>query len=200
MSAERRLPPNEVWDTVMKMVREDEARRLEGLSDEELEREIASMGRDPKAERAKGGALAQQILEAKDGKTPAAVTALPSARPRAMRFWLVVAAFLAIVTGALVERREIIAWIKGNPAGIESDRSPPPTQTPEERAERVRDEAEKACHLEQWGLCNDKLDEARRLDPAGDPQARAQSLRTAIREHTRLGDAGHDLADKPQGR
>ncbi len=101
MSAERKLPPDKVWDSVMEMVRDDEARRLEGLSDEELEREIASMGRDPRAERAKGA------------NGPAPVAALPSARRHALRCWLVAAAFLAALVALFVERREFIAWIKG---------------------------------------------------------------------------------------
>ncbi len=186
MSGAKRLRPDEVWDAILDSAIEEEAARVEGLREEELDRELAAGGRDPQEERARGTALAER-LGAGAGQV-AQVLQLP-VRPRPRGRVLVWLAAAALGAGALVlviERNEVVAWFKGD-TRIEPDHPVVPREpTPEERAEKLRDEAEKACAEERWGRCNDRLDEATKLDPAGETGARVQALRATIKERTTL--------------
>jgi hypothetical protein len=205
MSDPRRLPPHEAWDAVANMAIDDEARRLEGLSQEELDREVAATGRDPAAERTKGAALAARLLaeraaragEGAGARAPADGPAVSRGPRSARRIWLLAAA-LALAVLLAFESSTIVAWLEGpTPAptiGPTPEREPPPTQV----AARARDEARDACQKEQWGLCARKLDEAKALDPAGETQPGVQALRSAIEEHTHLPDAWDPKGTRPR--
>ena len=45
------------------------------------------------------------------------------------------------------------------------------------REEGLRDEAEAKCQLKLWGACEASLDEAQRIDAAGEGEERVQRLR-----------------------
>jgi hypothetical protein len=70
-----------------------------------------------------------------------------------------------------------------------------PAPPPQMRAENLRDEAVAACDGWLWALCRNKLDEAQKLDPAGESEPRVQ----AAREQVRAGlnpDTGDKLKNK----
>jgi hypothetical protein len=54
--------------------------------------------------------------------------------------------------------------------------------TPRERAARLRDEAVAACGARDFAACEAKLDDAMRLDPAGESEPRVVAARAAIAE------------------
>ncbi len=103
-----------------------------------------------------------------------------------MLLWLAAAALGVGILVLVIKRDEVVAWFKGD-TRIEPDHWVVPREpTPQERADKLRDEAEKACAQELWGRCVDRLDEAKHLDPAGETGARVQALRATIVEHTTL--------------
>ena len=72
-----KLPPHEAWDRAVENLLDDEAERVAKLTDEEVDRDLARKGVDPKAIRAKGEALAAKL---KAGKAAmAAKVSAPSA-------------------------------------------------------------------------------------------------------------------------
>jgi hypothetical protein len=206
VSQPRKLRPDEVWDAVMKMVDEDEAKRLQGMSEEEIDREARAEGLDPAADRARGEALAARLRRTSD-KVPvsreAAVgtgragpapgvsgRAVPSTRPKPARrvpyaVWAIAAVVGVLALVLLFERDEVMAWFNGEPARIEPDRPRPPEEpSAQERAKALRREAEITCQLELWVRCGQKLDEATKLDPAGESEPRVQALRAVVKEQT----------------
>jgi len=54
--------PAEVWAALETQAIRDEGERVAALSDEELDAELAAQGIDPKAARARGAALAAELL------------------------------------------------------------------------------------------------------------------------------------------
>jgi hypothetical protein len=50
------------------------------------------------------------------------------------------------------------------------------------RAARLRNDARDACAQGQWKKCTDELDDARKLDPAGETRPEVQELRKEIRD------------------
>jgi hypothetical protein len=72
------------------------------------------------------------------------------------------------------------------PPPIPTETPSPPVPTPVQLAARARTEAFAACDVGDWDTCGAKLDEARRLDPAGDTSdPRVLAARAKIQdEHT----------------
>jgi hypothetical protein len=205
MSAYEAAKKRDPWEVVENMMAEAEAERVEALSDEELEGELRAVGIDPAtiptveellergkaraAERAKGqgnAALREPL--------PQNVRALRSATGRArlrQRLWIgaIAAAFLvAFGSIGFIERDAIVAIFTKPPV---TPREIKPDDVEEQRrtaARKERDQAEKACAGELWGRCQNELDDAAGLDPAGESEARVQRMRKAIVDHT----ATHD--------
>jgi DNA-directed RNA polymerase specialized sigma24 family protein len=73
---------------------------------------------------------------------------------------------------------------------------PPPQPSPEERAEQLRRDAHDACAEKQWKKCSDDLDDASKLEPAGESRPEVQEMRKALGPWL---DA-QDPHDKPHGR
>jgi hypothetical protein len=81
----------------------------------------------------------------------------------------------AAAAGVAVE----VATSAGGPLAIGPD--PGSTAaTARERATRLRDEAVAACGAEDYATCTAKLDDAMRLDPAGESEPRVVAARAAI--------------------
>jgi DNA-directed RNA polymerase specialized sigma24 family protein len=57
-----------------------------------------------------------------------------------------------------------------------------PQPSPEERAEQLRRDAHDACAAEKWTQCRDDLDDASRLEPAGESRPEVKEMRKAIRD------------------
>jgi hypothetical protein len=152
---------------------EQEADRLATISDEDFEREMDALpdpARVPTAEEllARGAARAEERLEGTAGTSGAKVTALPVRSRTASRMvWLVAAALGALVIAVvvLVLRRDDVALPYG--------------QTQQQRADELREGAYAACDKGQWRACEDQLDDAKKLDPAGDAAPRVQAARAA---------------------
>jgi hypothetical protein len=61
MTSKKNRPPHEVWDALEELTLEEEAERVMGLSDPELDAELSRRGLDPKAVRARGAALGKRL-------------------------------------------------------------------------------------------------------------------------------------------
>ena len=175
---------------VANLVADEESARIESLSEEELLAEMQREGEAPPpatsvddllakvtARAAQQGRVARAPEPAATAKSPAApegrVAPLPQRRPR-MAWWAAAAASIAAIVGA--------AALEG-PAVVAHFRPP----TPEEKAEGLRDEAIADCARGSWGPCAQRLDEAARLDPAGESAERVQKAREAIAKATHPG-------------
>jgi hypothetical protein len=180
---------------------DDEAKRIEGLTDDELRAEIAAEGgrewKPPSTEdllkrveqRAAAGSAvgtpAASADAASGALTSAAVRGIPGPHPvarderlgsgRRTRLLLLLAAALALGVVAIVWSRPPPIVTRPPPGGGE-------IQPEGQRAERLRDDAVLRCEAREWDACRDKLDEAKRIDPAGENEPRVMSARKAIAE------------------
>jgi len=183
MSTDRKRPPHKAWEAVEKMALDDEARRVASLGDEALDRELAGQGMDPQALRARGAVLAAQLAKSAAGAREASgsVAKLPakawSSGARSIA-WIAVAALAAGVVAVVASRRPPEEAIGPD---IRDAASPKPAApSPAEVAAKLRDEAVQACEEGFWASCERKLDEAQRLDPAGEAEARVLAARHAV--------------------
>ena len=179
------------WLYVEDLLGEDEAERVAKLSAEEVRAELRAEGLDPEqvpsAEdflaRAEAKAARRAAVPRLAPVVPLAPTRRASRVPRLP--WLVAAGFLLLLGGlAATEGGAIVAWLRQAPEPILPDNEKGPPPTPHELADKLRDEANAACDGKLWGLCGDKLDEATKLDPAGDSEPRVAQMRAAIIENT----------------
>ena len=86
---------------------------------------------------------------------------------------------LGLVVLAVVKRDEVVAFFEGEHIGPDDQRMPR-KPAPLEVARALRDDAFAECGRWSWDACEKKLDEAARLDPAGDSEPRVQQARQAI--------------------
>jgi hypothetical protein len=180
------------------LVIDGEAERLAGLSDEEFLAEQKRRGRDPsrtpsteeflgrvkslaarQEQATPGGALPQ--VEAK-----ANVRALPKPRRRLL-VWLIAAALAAPIVIGLTRGPEIVGHFRDQP-----------DKAARERAEKLRDDATGICEQGAWASCKDKLDEAARLDPAGESEPRVQKARADIQSAERPAPKGPEKPETPE--
>jgi hypothetical protein len=194
--------PEEILAALEEADLSDEADRVAGLSDGEVDRELALAGVDPAAVRTKGREGFERAMKGRvDGLAkPAAEQASgtsrergPRARPLALpphrarppgrlhAAWIAAAA-VAATTGlvAIATAPAVVAWWRpGHDTNV--DGTPHPPRTPaQERARSLRDTAATACAKGLFAECAAGLDEARRLDPAGEDEGRVKELRQAI--------------------
>jgi len=102
-----------------------------------------------------------------------------------MRRWMKQRWLAELSAAAAVLVLSVIAWRwltrpEPGPENIRPDEvasTKPPEPTPVERARALRSEAGKACERSEWQPCLDQLDEAARLDPAGDTSPEVTGLR-----------------------
>jgi DNA-binding CsgD family transcriptional regulator len=100
---------------------------------------------------------------------------------------------LAVVVAILVWRRreEIASFFRGPTPGP----APAPTQTappapepsiPVARAAELRRQAAEACEQRDYKTCSDRLEEAAKLDPAGDKEPSVRELRHQVEDNVRF--------------
>lgn len=166
MNPPRKRTDAEVW-RALEAAPEAELARIDALSDDELDRELRDAGISP--ERA-----------ASVVRPPARAVALRRAHAWA---WVALAAGVALVIGGTVRRREIARWFGHEPIGPDTEQTPDSVLA--ERAARLRHDALGVCEQGFWYECETKLNEARKLDPAGESQPQVQAARRAIEQ------AGH---------
>jgi hypothetical protein len=185
-----KIPPHDAWDALERMTLDDEAERVGALSDDALDRDLASKGLDPKALRARGEALAAKLAATAPAR-PVAVRR-PSALgakdtlPRARLPVLLAAAAIAAAATVVFAMAgpAIVAMIKHKRIGPDVV-LPKRELPPEERSAELRDNAFKECESERWETCEDLLDEARKLNPAGESDPRVKQWRWMMRPEQR---------------
>ena len=197
MSDPRKLPPDQAWDALRSMALRDEAERVESLSSEELAREVAAMGRDPEVEKAKALALVAKYK--KGGQAPAGVGVPPvgpvaspaiaapvipmtARKPRSRTLvWLLAAAFGVMAVVLFAKRQDIMALLRPHAPGPDEIR--PDDHAAYAQAVHLRSEARDQCDQRLWLTCRDRLDQAARLDPAGESSEAVKALRATIASH-----------------
>jgi hypothetical protein len=190
----------QIGDLAMKLAAEDELARIEGLSEAELERELAADGVDlsqipsasellAKATAAGSAAPAPFVAVASVASAPGEVVEFaPRRSPRRASWvaWLAAAAIGAgVVIAGVAEAPVVVAWWQG-------PQVPPPAPTPAPpapptelaRAVELRQEAQRACEAQSWTTCAKHLDDARALDPAGEGGEAVRAMRERIVLHT----------------
>jgi hypothetical protein len=197
VSTPNKPDPARGWQFVQKLLDEEEIARIEKLSDEEIDTELRAHGRDPARLP-----NAEELLAKAEAR--AAVTALRARvvplTPRKRMPWVVWMA--AAIVGALVlallatNSAAIVALFRGTDEIRRDDLGPPRREGARQRALTLRDEAERACRGKLWGTCEEKLDEAMKLDPAGESEARVWNMRSAIAESWQR-DAAPDPKKRP---
>jgi len=204
----RKPSAREVWQELVDDAGEDAIERAAGVSVAQAEKDLAAAGFDVAAEREKAYDFVLAEL-ARDGRPsgPVAVGRMPAAaeppaspgvatptgedrRPsvrashgrssRSVAVWLAAAAAAAVGGVALVT--------------VLNDRFPsgPPAAAPNlsgDPAPVLRLDALDACGAGRFDVCEKKLDEARRLDPAGESDPRVKQARESI-ARWRLGQDG----------
>jgi len=104
---------------------------------------------------------------------PVAPTKPAPKKPASRVAWVagavVAAAAVAVVAVEVAESRR----------GLEAI-GPEPSSTPREQAALLRREALAACDTQDFAACTVKLDDAKRLDPAGESEPRVVAARAAI--------------------
>jgi hypothetical protein len=175
--------PEQVWKALEKEAFDDELefQRACNMSTAEAEKELASMGLDPKAEREKASAWRREIeervaarkrKEMLDGERVRAMRP-ERARPRPALLWLVAATVGAAVGGGVVY---MTMHREPPPAPVPPLPSPEPSPAPVAppapdlvaTAADYRRDAVAECNEGKWAECLADLDAARALDPAGD--------------------------------
>jgi hypothetical protein len=110
------------------------------------------------------------------------------AKPRPRSGALIAAGGIAVV---LALGAAAFAWVKpksadSEPAAAQADEAPQrgnhEGEPPPERAARLRREAATACQAAEWRKCQNKLDRARRFDPAGEDDPGVKRLRVQLRD------------------
>jgi len=162
----------QVWQAVEGLAADEaELRRIDALSDEELDRELREAGTTPE-EAAKVG---KGLLASGAGKEQPPYSTAARARRR-WTVWLVAATLGAIaITLAAMNGAAIVAWFHPGDDIRPDDRGLTwPNEVARARAEKLRDEADKECQMKLWGACEARLDEAMKLDPGGESEERVR--------------------------
>jgi hypothetical protein len=198
-------------DVKVARANEAEAARIAALDREAVDRELRAAGIDP----AEAADVGMDMLQAAspDAPVPAAATSRPRgvepigrreksrgpARPPMQWVpWLAAAAIVVLVLTAFAKRQEIQAWLQPEPPRIQKEPESPPRQpSPEELAASLRERAYGSCGERLWARCERQLNEAQKLDPAGETDPRVQQARKAIDDGLR---PDPELEGKPRGK
>ena len=191
-------PPVDLQDFLDELADEQELERLSTLSHEELLGEMKKEGIDP----ARGRAAARRAIDAHEkggaGGAPPAATrgaeVAACARQRARRRMpvtgIVLAAAAAVVLSiGVVKRDAITAWLAPAPTPTQPPLVPPThEETPQEKAEKLREAAYVNIAKGYFGEANDQLDAAKLLDPTGNETPKVKEAWGKIlgnrRDHT----------------
>jgi hypothetical protein len=211
MSDERRkVPAVQAWKAIDAMASQEEMDRIKALSDEEVEKELVAAGFDLEDVRTVGREAIEKAareagIGAVDGREkstrPPSRSGSPSGSPSGSgwgsrsrsrsrsqrRAWFVLAiAAAAVLIAVAVASPEIVAMFKRDEIRPgEYDAMPQRELTQEERAAQLREHAYKECEALKWGTCVGLLNEARKLDPAGESDTRVKSWRFVVQNAER---------------
>jgi hypothetical protein len=194
MSAPGKPDPVKAWLFAEKLLNE-EADRLADLDDEEFEREMDAMP-DPPYVPSVQELLARGEARARERPVQGVVVPL---RPKktSWALWLVAAVVGAAIAAVVTERQELVAWWRHGTEPIGPwPEEPERVVSAPERAGKLRTDAFGACDEGYWALCDGKLDEAQKLDPAGEGDPRVQAARKAAYDGTHAKPVDKDKAPK----
>jgi len=205
--------PGEVWKQIVRDARDDEEiEKLAAMTGPELDEELADAGFDVDEVRADANALREKLersVAERKAKEAAARVPVRSTRPQAVRppprrmppmVWFVAATVGAAAAGGLV-------YALTHPGGTPVPAPPaPPSSVPAHEpapedliaASDLRRRAFGDCASRRWAECLAGLDDARKLDPAGERSPAVQMTRQQA-EHQLAVDAGPE-GDKPKPR
>jgi hypothetical protein len=200
MPTEPRPPSaSEIWQRLVDEAGDEEVERAASVSVEQAERELAAMGVDVAAQRAKADdflqALERGAVAGPEGDRPqpdrSSVRTRPDPKPARGerrhvpgRVVLLAAAATAAVGGA-------IAYGAAHHRHPAPAPSPAPSPSPDiANADELRRYASKACEHHDWATCLMLLDQAREKDPAGDSRPEVVRLREQVSAASREIDDG----------
>jgi hypothetical protein len=168
----------EVWQALEKVAAEvGELERIDALSDDELDSELRAAGIDP----AEAANLGQDLLV---GAPPPAPPPQPPRAPKqAARSsrkvhwvaWGAVAAAAVLVIGVLATRPDDVASPRPDDSASDAGLA-----TKQQAAAKLREDAFGSCAHGVWGVCEDRLNAARALDPAGEQDAKVLAARRSV--------------------
>lgn len=189
------------WRLALK-IRDEEVDRLAQLSDEDFERAMAELPQPTRVPTIEELTLGSGHRPAAAGSSPSldrrvqAADAFEEPRSVSPVVWFLAAAFALVLGAGFANRDAVVAFFKGPAPAPMHEPSPAPTRepSPAEQAEVVRVDAQKACAQDDWAACGAKLDQAARLDPAGDGRPGVQQMRKSISDGLRQ----DNREDKPR--
>jgi hypothetical protein len=187
------------WRQALK-IRDEEIDRLAQLSDEDFEQAMAELPEPTRVPTIEELTVGVGHHPAATGSAPSvggrvqAVDAFEEPRRVSPVLWLLAAAFALVLGAGIANRDAVVAFFKGPARTHEPSPAPAREPTPAEEAEVVRGDAERACAQSDWATCGANLDEAAKLDPAGESQPGVQQMRKRIIDGLRRDDRG----DKPE--
>ena len=180
--------PEEIWSALEKEALDDEqAKRAASVTPDEAARRLAEAGVDVHGVRAEARAFREEMARRVAARRAAQErTAKASRRPqRRTVVWLVAAALGVAAGGGLLYARlsRQLPPAPVPPAPTPTAPAPEPSNWASQNiaAEGLRREAYARCDASDWIACLDRLDEAARIDPAGDA---APDVREARRKAT----------------
>jgi hypothetical protein len=162
------------WETIERVADKAERSRLESLSNEELDHELRQAGIDPEeADQIVREALSETShgTAAANGVGLRVVGGTGEKTPRVGRSRMVWAKVSGWVAATTVAAGLLVQLLTG----------PVITGTsPVKHAAKLRAEAATACSKKAWTECEQKLNEARDIDPAGESDPPVVEERKAI--------------------
>lgn len=208
MIARKPETPEEQWKALADLARDGEAREMAEQPDEEARAEMESRGQNAEAVGERGRAFVEQMLRetghAREAGEPGAVERVAEAQdpddrevdapePRApvvrlatrrrVRWTVTLVAAAILVTMGITTAVTLVLRDRETPRPRQDQPAPPlaPERTPNEMAAAtLRREADAACAKGDWRACGAKLDDAMRLDPAGDTAPAVEGTRAKV--------------------
>jgi hypothetical protein len=158
--------PEDVLKAIEEPDPEEEMERVLAMTPEQRRKELEAAGVDMAELHAKADAFHERLVQAATTTETAEPVRTRSLPPKPVRrSYVSLAAAAAVVA------------IAGGVAYTMATQSPVPLAPERQTASELRQRAFEACSREQWKECLAGLDEAKKLDPAGDEGAAVQAAR-----------------------
>jgi hypothetical protein len=156
----------EQWNAVFEYAASRDVESIADMTEDELDRELAEAGPEAVALAAEGVAEHEAAVRAAkekgEGASPTATT-----QPRRLRTYGWAAGALAAAAATAVGVGSLLPTVTGHP--VEN----------EDKPGALRRWAAEDCEARRWASCLAALDEAKKLDPAGDSAPQIVKMRAA---------------------
>ncbi len=181
--------PEEIWSALEKEALDDEqAKRAASVTPDEAARRLAAAGVDVHAVRAEARAFREEMSRRVAERRVARERATKASRRPQRRtvVWLVAAALGVAAGGGLLyarlSRQPLPAPVPPAPTPSAPATEPSGWASQNIAAEGLRQQAYARCDASDWIGCLERLDEAARIDPAGDAAPAVQQARRKASE------------------